>query len=114
MAGACGAAITQGGHNATALLLLGGMPPFLCPSHLEQQLLAYRLQEQGLALTVNYMNPAPDFSSKLDTLASGRGPGSSARAFSDDHRWFDPSRQITSLVDDLVAVTEVTEGSASG
>jgi len=114
VAGACGAAITQGGHNATALLLLGGMPLFLCPSHLEQQLLAYRLQEQGLALTVNYMNPAPDFSSKLDTLASGRGPGSSARAFSDDHRWFDPSRQITSLVDDLVAVAEVAEGSASG
>ena len=101
----CRFAVTQGGYNATALLLLTGVPLLLCPSHLEQQVLAYRLKKQGLAEITSYINPAPDLGSKIETLLRKTEEENSAGTLAEKYAWYDPAGQIDSLVDEFTALS---------
>lgn len=56
----CQLAITHGGHNTAALMLHHGVPLLILPKYLEQALLGYRLEQRGLAVSLNFMNPNPD------------------------------------------------------
>jgi UDP:flavonoid glycosyltransferase YjiC (YdhE family) len=56
----CQLAITHGGHNTAALMLHHGVPLMILPKFLEQALLGYRLEQRGLAVSLNFMNPNPD------------------------------------------------------
>ena len=58
--------ITNGGHNTAALGLQRGVPLLFLPFTLEQGLFGYRLQNRGLAVSLNWFNPQPDLGMHLE------------------------------------------------
>ena len=61
----CRLMIGHAGHNAGALMLLAGVPLFMCPSQLEQAVWAYRICAQNLGEMISYFHPNPDIKSNL-------------------------------------------------
>ncbi|MCA9790907.1 MAG: hypothetical protein KC910_03900 [Candidatus Eremiobacteraeota bacterium] len=79
----CDLAITHAGHGSTTALLLAGKPVFLCPRSLEQAMLGHRLNAQGLAHSLNFLEPEPDLPGRLEAWLGDEALGRSVRAFAE-------------------------------
>lgn len=85
----CAFAITHAGANTACRLLLEGVPLLLAPVALEQTVLAYRLQAQGLARMMNPFDPRPAWEQAIAGLAEAGTLARSAQAFQRRHAAFD-------------------------
>lgn len=90
----CCFAITEAGHNTTALLLLAAVPLLLVPSQLEQQLLAYRLASQGLGSMISMFDTTPDIESKIRGVMSDSAMRNHIGALVQNHAHSDNSMRI--------------------
>jgi UDP:flavonoid glycosyltransferase YjiC (YdhE family) len=85
----CRFAITCGGHNTGASMLLDGIPLLLCPRHLEQAVWAWRISKQGLAVMIDYFDPKPDYDGKIQVMLDcgtlQKQAGSLATKYSQDN-----------------------------
>ncbi|MFQ5486348.1 MAG: glycosyltransferase [Desulfobacterales bacterium] len=101
----CSFAVTHGGFNTANLALLSEKPLLILPEQLEQALLAYRITGQGLGMMVNWFNPRPNISQKLDALIRSETLLVNARAFVKKYPNYDSAgtvnricRRISSLL----------------
>ena len=69
------AAVTYAGMSTVTSFLLKGKPLLLLPGHLEQFLLARRVEEMGAGLLVNPEQPPADLELKLCRLPVRTGLG---------------------------------------
>ncbi|MBF0406261.1 MAG: hypothetical protein HQM10_02820 [Candidatus Riflebacteria bacterium] len=81
----CRFAITEGGHNTGALMLLQGIPILILPGQLEQAILSYRISENNLGLSVNYFNSRSDVKEKLEIMLHSDELSRNAKKFSEKY-----------------------------
>lgn len=99
----CRLMIGHGGHNTGALMLLAGVPLFICPMQLEQAVWAYRICAQGLGAMVNFLDPEPDFKGKTESLLCARTVANHVRSFAGKWASFDPAKQVEETVEQCLA-----------
>lgn len=101
----CCLMISEGGHNAGALMLLAGIPLFICPGQLEQAVWAHRVSEQGLGMTTGYFDHAPDFRARLEAMLSDSGIAGRVKTFATKYAAFDPIKQVAEIADQCIALS---------
>lgn len=94
----CDIAVTQGGLHTTAWMLLAGVRLLLCPEQLEQALLAYRLNQQGLCEWVGFWSDPGRVQERFDVAVSSETLGESAAAFSARYAGYDSSDTVAGVV----------------
>jgi len=99
---ACDVAILNAGHGATAAALLAGAPLLLVPLHLEQEILARRVEALGAGLAAGPAEGAR-LGMQLWTLLEDDRYRRAARAFAAAHAGFDPGSGVAAIVDRLEA-----------
>lgn len=100
MASQCDLAILNGGHGATATMLLAGIPILQIPLNLEQALNGKWVERIGAGLVASAEHP-PDIAQKLGELLQNPRYAESARQFADRHAAFDPDASIVRIGDRL-------------
>ena len=90
----CDYAVTHGGFGTTTALLLAGKPLLLCPNSLEQMMMAFRLNKQGLTRLVSFVNPKPNLVLKIQQLAEDAELRRSAREFSKLYQDYESSQAL--------------------
>ena len=103
----CRLMISEGGHNAGALMLLAGVPLFICPGQLEQAVWAHRLSEQGLCMTTGYFDSAPDFRARLEAFLSAVDIAEHTKTFATKYAAFDPQKQVEAIADQCLALSHL-------
>lgn len=96
-------AITYGGHNSTAALLLGGVPLILLPQNVEQVLTARAVKDLGAGIMVGH--PQPININQL--VESALRCAHSAQAFARAHSSFNLSTQTAGICDHLVQMASL-------
>lgn len=99
-------AITYASLATTTAFLLAGKPLLLLPGHLEQFLVARRVEEMGAGRLVNPEQPPGDLRTILADLISNPSWRANAQAFAAKYAAFDQQAVIGNLVD---RVTEMLE-----
>jgi UDP:flavonoid glycosyltransferase YjiC (YdhE family) len=66
----CRFAITEGGHNSGAQLLLARIPLLICPRYLEQMLWSYRLVARELCVGISLWSRNPDLRARIRQVQS--------------------------------------------
>ena len=102
------AAITYASTSTAASLLLKGKPLLLLPGHLEQFLLARRVEEMGAGLLVNPEQEPADLELKLRRILLERGFALNAQAFARKYANFPQDTVITHLmrrIEEIAATT---------
>jgi UDP:flavonoid glycosyltransferase YjiC (YdhE family) len=94
--------VTYGGFSTTTALLQAGKPVLVVPGHLEQFLLAWRIEQQGLGGLIHPERPPTDLAAKLAALIEQPQAGERARAFAERYRAFTPEHVLGNLVRRLV------------
>lgn len=102
---ACGLAVLNAGHGASALLLRAGTPLLQIPLVVEQFLLARRVVEMGAAQIALPDAPA-QIAEGLQRLLTDPRFTRAAEAFGRRHADFDEGRAVEDLVDRIEAVAE--------
>lgn len=92
------ACINYGGHGMTAAFLRAGKPLLLLPGHLEQFLLARRVEEMGAGLLVDPEKPADDLPEKLRRVVHDPLFAANAQAFARKYAAFSQEVVIANLV----------------
>lgn len=108
------AAITYASMSTATSLLLKGKPLLLLPGHLEQFLLARRIEEMGAGLMVNPEQPPADLELKLRRLLLEPDFTLNAQAFAHKYSNFPQDTVITHLVrriEEIAAPRAPTGGS---
>lgn len=98
------AAVTYASVNTTSGFLLQGKPLLLLPGHLEQFLLARRVEEMGAGLLVNPEQPASDLPQKLERILADQDFRLNAEAFSRKYTAFAQTTVIANLVRRIEAI----------
>jgi len=93
----CDLAILNGGHGATATMLLSGKPLLEIPLNLEQALTSINVQRLGAGLSAEPDNPE-QIATNLVKLLHRDHYTQSARDFATRHRNFDPDIEIRRVV----------------
>ncbi|MBM3358989.1 MAG: hypothetical protein FJY54_14845 [Betaproteobacteria bacterium] len=109
----CHLAITNGGHGTTASLLLGGVPLYMFPRHLEQFLVARNVTRLGAGQIAESATEAPDYAAAVRQMIEEKQYTSSAQQFAARYRDFSPGRQIASMVDRLISAADGFSGRAT-
>lgn len=91
-------AITYASLATSTAFLLAGKPLLLLPGHLEQYMLARRIEEMGAGSVVSPDQPAGDLRSRLAALLSEPGWRDNARAFATKYAAFDQQAVAANLV----------------
>ncbi len=91
-------AITYASMSTTTSLLLKGKPLVLLPGHLEQYLLARRVEEMGAGLTVNPDRPRTDLQLKLQRVVFEPDFGLNAQAFATKYANFSQEHVAANLI----------------
>lgn len=91
-------AITYASLATTTAFLLAGTPLLLLPGHLEQYLVARRVEEMGAGRLVNPEQPAGDLSGMLADLMHNPSWRGNAAAFAEKYAAFDQQAVIGNLV----------------
>jgi len=91
-------AVTYSSLATTTAFLLAGKPLLLLPSHLEQFLLARRVETMGAGIAVNPEQVPPDFVALLKALLSTPAFTDNARAFAAKYANFNQDAVIANLV----------------
>ena len=92
------AAVTYASMSTATSFLLKGKPLLLLPGHLEQFLLARRIEEMGAGLMVNPEQPPADLELKLRRILSTRISALNAQAFAHKYSNFPQDTVIVNLV----------------
>lgn len=103
------AAMTYASMSATTNFLLMGKPLLLLPGHLEQFLLARRVEEMGAGLLINPEQPATDLAQKLRRILFEADFAFNAQAFAKKYAAFPQEKIIANLVhriEELAAAKE--------
>ena len=93
----CDAAILNGGHGATAEMLLAGKPILQLPLALEQRLTADAVARLGAGLKVPAGQPE-SVRPALEALLTDSHFTAAARSFADRYAPFDPERQCDAML----------------
>ena len=101
----CRLMISQGGHNAGALMLLAGAPLFICPGQLEQAVWAHRISAQGLGMTTCFFGPTADLKTRLEAMLSAGDIEDRVRSFAAKYATFDPIKQVAKIADQCLALS---------
>lgn len=91
-------AVTYSGMSTTTNFLLMGKPLLLLPGHLEQFLLARRVEEMGAGLLMNPEQPATDLALKLRRILFEADFALNAQAFAKKYAAFPQETVIANLV----------------
>lgn len=91
-------AITYASLATTTAFLLAGKPLLLLPGHLEQFLVARRVEEMGAGRLVNPEQPPGDLRAALADLINNPSWRSNAQAFAEKYAAFDQQAVIGNLV----------------
>jgi UDP:flavonoid glycosyltransferase YjiC (YdhE family) len=102
----CRFAVTSGGHNAGALMLLQGIPLLLCPRNLEQEVWAYQISRQGLAVVISYFDLEPDYEGKISTMLNPGALADRVRVLSGKYRSIAPQEGIRRITNQCIALVE--------
>ena len=92
------AAVTYASMSTATSFLLKGKPLLLLPGHLEQFLLARRIEDMGAGLLVNPEQPAADLAAKLRRVLYDADFALNAQAFARKYANFPQNTVITNLV----------------
>ena len=92
------AAITYASLATTTAFLLAGKPLLMLPGHLEQFLVARRVEEMGAGRLVNPEQPAGDLRAAIADLIDNPSWRANARAFAAKYAAFDQRAVIGNLV----------------
>lgn len=92
------AAITYASLSTTTRFLLAGKPLLLLPSHLEQFLMARRVEEMGAGLLIDPEKPAQDLPEKLQRLLFDPLFAGNAQAFARKYAAFPQEVVIANLM----------------
>ena len=103
-------AITYASLATTTAFLLAGKPLLVLPGHLEQFLVARRVEEMGAGRMLNPEQPAGDLRAVLADLIDNPSWRDNARAFAAKYAAFDQNAVIGNLVR---RITELLENPAS-
>ena len=91
-------AITYASLATTTAFLMTGKPLLLLPSHLEQFLLARRVEAMGAGIVLNPEQPPQDFAAVLRSLLDTPALAENARAFANKYANFNQQAVIGNLV----------------
>lgn len=100
------AAVTYAGMATTTRFLLAGKPVLLLPGHLEQFLLARRVEELGAGLLVDPEKPAADLAQVLQRLLADPALAAGAAAFARKYAAFPHEVVIGNLVRRIEEMTK--------
>lgn len=92
------AAITYANLSTTTRFLLAGKPLLLLPSHLEQFLMARRVEQMGAGLLVDPEKPAGDLPQKLQRVVTAPVFADNAQAFARKYAAFPQDTIVAHLV----------------
>jgi UDP:flavonoid glycosyltransferase YjiC (YdhE family) len=92
------AAVTYGGLATSTRFLLAGKPMLVLPNHLEQYLLARRIEEMGAGLLCDPEKPAVDLPQKLQRVVFDPSFTANAAAFATKYAAFPQAVVIANLV----------------
>ncbi len=107
------AAVTYGSPAATIAFLLAGKPVLMLPGHLEQYLLARRVEEMGAGLLISPEQPPTDLPQKLQQILCEPGFAANARAFAHKYAAFQQEHVIDHLVQRIEELAAVSVSSQS-
>jgi UDP:flavonoid glycosyltransferase YjiC (YdhE family) len=105
------AAINYGSLATTTAFLLAGKPLLMLPGHLEQYLVARRVEEMGAGKLVNPELPPGDLRAALADLLDNPFWRGNARAFAAKYAAFDQGAVIGNLVR---RIAEILDGPTPG
>lgn len=94
----CDLAIGYAGHAMTAGMLMAGVPLLLLPGHLEQFLLAARVEAMGAGIAVNPESPPPDFVKVIRRMLEAPGYREMACLFAKKYAGFSQDEQQENIV----------------
>ncbi len=100
----CKLAITHASFGAAQKLLLHGRPQLMLPRHLEQMMLARRMQELGVGIAIDPGSETPDFGAALRRLRSETKFRQAAEMFAAGHRDHDSRATAARLAARCAAV----------
>lgn len=106
-AGEADAALTYAGMSTAASFLLKGKPLLLLPGHLEQYLLARRVEEMGAGLMVNPEQPPADLEWKLRRVLFEPDFTLNAQAFARKYSNFSQNTVIAHLIARIEEIAHV-------
>ncbi len=102
----CRFAVSQGGHNTGALMLLQGVPLLLCPRQMEQAIWAYRIEEQDLGVMFSFFDQEPDYKRKIETILSSDRVRNRVRTLSIKYGRPDPRKRVEQLASRCIKSAE--------
>jgi hypothetical protein len=103
VAAACDLAILYGSHDTTAAMLLAGTPMLQLPQHVEQYLVAKRVEELAAGISLRSAEQVA-IESALNELLSNGSYLHSARAFADQYSGHDPRAVLQGVADRIEAL----------
>ncbi|RCU52641.1 hypothetical protein DU002_01330 [Corallincola holothuriorum] len=87
--GAADLVICHGGHNLSAQTLLAGVPLLMLPEHMEQGVLANKLQQQGLALACDTKRTTEEYQTMINKGLTDPQLTANSQAFANHYRGYD-------------------------
>lgn len=96
----CDLAILNGGHGATAAVLLSGKPVLEIPLYLEQTIVTRNVESLGAGLGASG-RIADDIPAALAEILGRDKYAEAARSFAERHADFDPEQEVRQMVDRL-------------
>jgi UDP:flavonoid glycosyltransferase YjiC (YdhE family) len=100
----CRFAVTSGGHNTGALMLIQGIPLLLCPRHLEQAVWAYRISNQRLGVMISHFDSTPDYEGKMGRMLDPGGMTDRVRTLSQKYLPIAPQEEIRRIAERCIAL----------
>jgi UDP:flavonoid glycosyltransferase YjiC (YdhE family) len=88
------AAITNGGHCATAAFLLEGVPSLMLPRRIEQFVVARNVSRLGAGLAIEHPAPDANYAPALKRLTENDACTAAAEAFAQKYFRFDSREQL--------------------
>lgn len=95
----CDLAIGHTGHGTTFTMLMAGIPMLMFPNHLEQYLLALRVQQLGAGKLVNLEQPPVDIGAWIQEMLDTPSYKARAHEFATRHADFAPAAQLAEIAD---------------
>lgn len=107
-------AVTYGSPAATIAFLMAGKPVVMIPGHLEQYLLARRVEEMGAGLLLNPEEPPAPLPGLLRRVLDDGRFATNAALFAQKYARFDQGEVMTNIVRRIIAIATLTTPAAGG
>ena len=98
-------AITNGGHGMTAAALLAGVPLLALPTHVEQWLLAKRVQQLGAGVFLNPNQVETGFAAALGAMLTDDKYRQAARAVAARHAGVNQGATLRRIADEIERIS---------